>query len=157
VEADGPVAVGVDPSTQRLDGRHDVVHRTPVHDGRGLFDRRQIDDGELVRVARCDADRDSGVDDDLVAVRALLVVGQGRTLRGHAGAFELAHQLLVQRLDDRADRGRFEAVGGAGQLGDPYSGQFLDLNVFGWHGALPFDELEPRLDLLQPRAVGPDL
>jgi hypothetical protein len=72
------------------------------------------------------------------------------------GPVESLHELVVQRLDDRSDRFRLEAVGLAGDLGDPYSGDSLDLDVVGRHGALLLDESEPRLDLAQPGRIGVD-
>jgi len=108
-------------------------------------------------VAGIGGDREGGVDEDPVAIRGVLVPGDRRAGWRQPHTVEPAGQFVVQRPDDRADGLGLEARRGAGELRDPDSRDPLDLDVVGRHGALPFDDLEPRLDLRQAGGVGGDL
>src|SRR5262249_30523842 len=141
-----PVSVGVDPPSQRLDGRHDLVHGATVYDRRRLLDLGQIHDREVVFAAGLGADRKAGVDEHPVAIRAVLVVGDRRAGRSQTSSIEPAAELYVERADDRTDRLRLEAGCGAGELREPDSRYALDVDVIGRHCALLFDDPEPRFD-----------
>src|SRR5215213_5670204 len=64
VVAGRAVSIGVDPTSQCLDGRHDVVHRAAVHDRGCVLDLGQVHDREVVFVAEIGVDRQRGVDEN---------------------------------------------------------------------------------------------
>src|ERR671916_835060 len=150
------VAIHVDPAGQRLDGPHDVLHRAAVHDRGRLLDLGQDHDREIVVLTGIGVDRDGGVDEDPVAVRGVLVVGDVRAIWGQACTVEPAAQLVEERSDDRSDGLGLEARRRAGELRHPEARDSLDLNVVGRHRAFPLDDLESRFDLRQPGGVGSD-
>src|SRR5215211_844896 len=151
------VAIRVDPASQSLDGRHNVVHGTAVHDRGRLLDPGQVHDREVVFLAGIGVDRDGGVDEDPVAIQGVLVIGDRRAGRSQPGVVEPVAQFVVEWLHDRTDGLGLEARRGGGELRDPDSRDALDLNVVGQHGALPLDDPKPGFDLRQSGGVGRDL
>src|SRR5215208_4000959 len=120
VVAGRAVSVGVDPAGQRLDGRHDAVHRAAVHDRRRLPDLGQVHDREIIGLVGIRADRKGGVYEDPVAMRGVLVAGDRRACQAQPDAVEPVGQFVVERLDDRSNGLGFEARRGAGKFRDPY-------------------------------------
>jgi hypothetical protein len=99
--------------------------------------------------------RHPGVHQHATAGR-VVIPGQGRADHRHPGLVQVGAEPVVQRLDDRADRGRLEAAGHPVGVRDPDRGQGLDLDVLAGHCTLRLDDPEPRLDLAQPGLVRVD-
>jgi len=126
-----------------------------VDDGRRGIHLGQVHDGEAIFPAGLGDDRHRGVDHDgAVAGRRVLVVREGRARRADARAGHQAHELAVQRLDDRRDGLRLVPRGGAGQLTDPDRREALDDDSVDRHAGLVLDAQQPRLDPGQPGRLG---
>src|SRR5215211_3007170 len=89
------VSIFVDPAGQRLDGRHDVVHRAAVHDRGCVLDLGQVHDREVVFVAEIGVDRKGGMDENTFAIRGVLVVGDRRAGRRQPGVIQPVAQFVV--------------------------------------------------------------
>jgi len=102
-----------------------------VQDRGRLLDLGQIHNREVVVLTGIGVDRNGGMNEDPIAMRGVLVVGNVWAGGDQPATVEPAAQFIVERLDDRTDVLGLEARCGAGELCDPDSRDPLDLNVVG--------------------------
>ena len=84
-----------------MDGRHDVVHGATVHDRGRLIDLGQVRNREGMVFAGISVYREGGADEEPLAMRGVLVVGERRAGRDLPGTAEPDAQLGVEWLGNR--------------------------------------------------------